>query len=86
MSGPPQNTEDMSITLGRRLIRERERLIGMTDEERAWRAKFLKDQILDHSEPVISPDYNKKRYNIFRRIYRAPLNKLENMLVPVTVI
>ncbi|XP_035730709.1 uncharacterized protein LOC118445396 [Vespa mandarinia] len=83
MSGPPQNTEDMAIILGRRLTKERERLIGMTDEERAWRAKFLKDQILDPSEPIIPPDYYKKRYNPIRRFYRAPMNKFENMLVPL---
>ncbi|KAL2719778.1 NADH dehydrogenase ubiquinone 1 beta subcomplex subunit 6 [Vespula maculifrons] len=83
MKGPPQKTEDMTIMLERRLSRNRERLIGMTDEERAWRAKFLKDQILDPCEPVIPSDYYKKRYNPIRRFYRAPLDKVENMLVPL---
>lgn len=28
-----------------RMVRERERLVGMTDAERAWRAQYLKDQV-----------------------------------------
>ncbi|XP_043488027.1 uncharacterized protein LOC122514943 [Polistes fuscatus] len=83
MKGPPQTSEEMAIILGRRMVRQRERLIGMTDEERAWRAQFLKDQILDPSEPVIPPNYYKERYNPIRRFYRAPLDKFENMLVPL---
>ncbi|KAI4497063.1 hypothetical protein M0802_007809 [Mischocyttarus mexicanus] len=80
---PMVKTEDLAISLGRRMARQRERLIGMTDEERAWRAQYLKDQILDPSEPVIPPNYYKERYNPIRRFYRAPMDKFENMLVPL---
>ncbi|KAK2581001.1 hypothetical protein KPH14_006054 [Odynerus spinipes] len=75
--------EEKAIMLGRRMARQRERLIGMTDEERAWRAKFLKDQILDPDEPKIPPNYYKERYNPIRRFYRAPMDKVERMLCPV---
>ncbi|XP_008547855.1 uncharacterized protein LOC103571466 [Microplitis demolitor] len=65
-----------------RLVRERERLLGMTDEERAWRAQWLKDQHLAPDEPVYNPEYYKQRYNPIRRFYRAPLDKLENAILP----
>lgn len=73
----------MSIT--RRMDRERERLIGMTDEERAWRKKWLKAQELAPEEPVMPKDYYKQMYNPLRRFYMLPMNKFENMLAPVTV-
>ncbi|XP_011496200.1 PREDICTED: uncharacterized protein LOC105360889 [Ceratosolen solmsi marchali] len=65
-----------------RMGRERERMLGMTEAERAWRAKWVKDQIL-HNEPIIPQNYYKERYNPIRRFYRTPLNKLEAALVPI---
>lgn len=70
----------MSIT--GRMARVRERLQGMSPEERAWRAQWLKDQHLAPDEPVINPEYYRQRYNPIRRFYRAPLDKLENALLP----
>jgi NADH dehydrogenase (ubiquinone) 1 beta subcomplex subunit 6 len=67
-----------------RMSSERERMLGMTESERAWRAKWVKDQIL-HDEPIIPPNYYKERYNVIRRFYRAPLDKLEATLTPFTV-
>ncbi|XP_011311395.1 NADH dehydrogenase [ubiquinone] 1 beta subcomplex subunit 6 [Fopius arisanus] len=65
-----------------RMLSERERILGMSPEERAWRAQWLKDQVLAPDEPVYNPEYYKQRYNILRRFYRAPLNVLENALRP----
>lgn len=71
------------ISIAGRLANERERLIGMTDEERAFRAKYLKSLNLAPDEPIIPKDYDKEYYNPIRRFYRAPLNKLENALIPM---
>ncbi|XP_035908473.1 uncharacterized protein LOC118510584 [Anopheles stephensi] len=71
----------MSIT--GRMVRERERLLGMSPEERAWRAQWLKDQHLSPNEPKYVPEYWKERYNPIRRAYRAPLNMVQNVLTPV---
>lgn len=73
----------MSIT--GRMVRERERLLGMSPEERAWRAQWLKDQHLSPNEPKYVPEYWKERYNPIRRAYRAPLNMVQNVLTPVIV-
>ncbi|XP_046422628.1 uncharacterized protein LOC124180830 [Neodiprion fabricii] len=68
--------------IARRMARENERLIGMTDEERAWRNQYLKDQILHHDEPVIDDGQAfRQNLNPIRRFYRAPLDKFEDMLV-----
>ena len=46
--------------------------------DRAWRAEYLKSMNLTSSDAIrtdlelVNPDYYKARYNIFRRIYRAP--------------
>ncbi|XP_076177848.1 NADH dehydrogenase (ubiquinone) B17 subunit [Ptiloglossa arizonensis] len=69
-----------SINIAGRVASERERLIGMTDEERAWRARYLKSQILAPEEPIILKDSYKKTFNPIRRFYRAPLNVVENSL------
>lgn len=59
-----------------RFASERERLAGgFTDADRAWRAKYLKDQILDH-EPVTPEWFYKERYNPIRRLYRWPLETI----------
>lgn len=71
----------MSIT--GRLNRERERLLGMTDEERAFRKQWLKDQELSPNEPRKVPEMYKATYNPIRRAYRAPLNWLGKALEPV---
>lgn len=70
----------------RRVGRERERMLGMTDEERAWRKKWLDAQKLAPEEPVTPPDYYKKMYNPIRRFYSAPMNKFQTMIEPVLVI
>lgn len=71
--------------IGGRLVRERERLRGMTDEERAWRKQYLKDQILSENEPRYVPEYWKERTNPIRRFYQWPLLQVENILTPVMV-
>lgn len=62
-----------------RMALQRERMLGMTDAERAWRAQWVKDQVL-HGEPVTPTDYYKQRYNVIRRFYRAPLDAFERQL------
>lgn len=74
-----------SFPIGGRLVRERERLRGMTDEERAWRKQYLKDQILSPNEPREVPQYWKERTNIIRRFYQFPLATVEKILSPVIV-
>lgn len=74
-----------AISIAGRVGRERERLIGMTDEERAWRARFVKSQELAPDEPIKPKGYNKLYYNPLRRFYRVPLNKVENALTPLMV-
>ena len=73
------------MNIGGRVMNERERLIGMLDEERAWRARFLKSQHLAPDEPLMSKEYYKHYYNPFRRFYRIPLNAFERLLTPVMV-
>ncbi|XP_058809147.1 uncharacterized protein LOC131674466 [Phymastichus coffea] len=65
-----------------RMIRERERAIGMTDTERAWRAKWVKDQVL-HGEPIIPDNWYQERYNPIRRFYRTPMQLFQSALTPV---
>lgn len=72
-----------SFPIETRLGSIRERLLGMTDEERAYRKQWLKDQELSPNEPRVVPELYKARYNIFRRAYRFPLNQLQNVLAPV---
>lgn len=71
------------MAIGGRMVRERERLLGMTDAERAWRAQYLKDQVLAKHEPVDVPEYWKERTNPIRRFYQAPLDGLWKALTPV---
>ncbi|XP_047025741.1 uncharacterized protein LOC124634286 [Helicoverpa zea] len=71
------------MAIAGRVAIERERCLGMTDVERAWRKQWLKDQVLAPHEPVHVPEYWKERTNIFRRIYRAPLDNIYKALTPV---
>lgn len=64
------------MTIAGRMVRERERCIGMTAEERAWRAQWLKDQILTEREPVYVKELHQQFRNPFRRLYLRPLDKL----------
>lgn len=74
-----------AMAIAGRMVRERERLYGMTDEERAWRKQFLKDQILSEKEPVYVTEYWKQRTNPIRRLYKAPLDALYNAISPALV-
>ncbi|XP_067000300.1 uncharacterized protein ND-B17 [Anabrus simplex] len=66
-----------------RMARERERLLGMTDAERAWRKQWLKDLELAPNEPKHVPEYYKERLNPIRRAYRFPLDVTFKALEPV---
>lgn len=72
-----------SFPIETRLGDVRERLLGMTDEERAYRKQWLKDQELSPNEPREVPELYKARYNIIRRAYRYPLNQLQKVIAPV---
>jgi len=68
------------------------------NEDRKWRAQWLKDQQLKgadvHSPPTGSglnqyqleqiPEYRKARWNIFRRTLRAPMDLVESALIKTT--
>lgn len=64
------------MTIAGRMVRERERCIGMTPEERAWRAQWLKDQVLTHREPIYVKELHEQFRNPIRRLYMRPLDKL----------
>ncbi|XP_059617897.1 NADH dehydrogenase [ubiquinone] 1 beta subcomplex subunit 6 [Phlebotomus argentipes] len=81
--GPASETAGVKpMAIAGRLVRERERLFGMTDAERAWRKQWLKDQILAPHEPVHVPQYHQELTNPIRRFYQWPLNKLWEKLTP----
>ncbi|XP_058819222.1 uncharacterized protein LOC131682062 [Topomyia yanbarensis] len=71
------------MSIAGRMVRERERLLNMTPEERMWRAQWLKDQHLSHDEPRFVPEYWRERINPIRRVYRAPLDFVHKALTPV---
>lgn len=71
--------------IGGRMVRERERAIGMTAEERAWRKQYLKDQILTENEPKYVEAYWRERTNPIRRFYKAPLDMMHKALTPILV-
>ena len=79
-ASPTGGVKPMSIA--GRFVSERERLFGMTDEERLFRKQWLKDQELGHSEPRVVPEMYKATHNPIRRFYRWPLNTLANVLRP----
>ncbi|XP_018304213.1 exosome complex exonuclease RRP42 isoform X2 [Mycetomoellerius zeteki] len=74
---------DRPMSIVRRMDHERERMLGMTDEERAWRKKWLDAQKLAPEEPVYPKGYYEAMYNPIRRFYMAPMNRFENILTPV---
>jgi len=61
------------MALGGRVASERERLSGMTPEERAWRMRYLQDQVVI-SEPRYVKATEKELLNPLRRFYRFPLD------------
>lgn len=63
----------------------RQRLTNMTDEERAFRRKFLHDQHLSHDEPVFVPEIYEELHNPIRRAYRVPMNLFQEFLAPKIV-
>ncbi|GBP96052.1 hypothetical protein EVAR_63151_1 [Eumeta japonica] len=68
------------MTITGRMASQRERCLGMTDTERAWRKQWLQDQILAPNEPVHVEEYWKERLNPIRRFYRAPLDMIFNSM------
>jgi len=56
------------------------------DLDRNWRKQYLMDQKLTHNDGNIlqvfrMPEYRRDRYNIFRRIGRFPLDRLEDAMI-----
>jgi NADH dehydrogenase (ubiquinone) 1 beta subcomplex subunit 6 len=82
---PPTNIYPGAYPIAGRMASERERLVGMTDAERAWRAQWLKDQHLAPNEPRVVPELIKEHTNAIRRIYRFPLDTLFRALAPALV-
>lgn len=70
----------------RRVGRERERMLGMTDEERAWRKKWLDAQKLAPEEPIMPKGMYKEMYNPIRRLYKTPMDKFQKGLERYLVI
>lgn len=70
------------MNIAGRYVTERERLVGMTDAERAFRKQWLQDQILSPNEPRKVPETYKALYNPIRRFYRWPLDKFQASLEP----
>ncbi|XP_076253230.1 NADH dehydrogenase (ubiquinone) B17 subunit [Rhynchophorus ferrugineus] len=71
------------MSIAGRMISERERLLGMTDAERAWRMQWLKDQRLSPNEPRNVPEMRTALYNPFRRAFRWPMDQVEKALTPM---
>lgn len=71
------------MSIAGRMQSERERLLGMTDAERAWRIQWLKDQQLSPSEPRNVAEIRTALYNPIRRAYRWPLDQVEKVLCPM---
>lgn len=80
-SGPAQETGGvLPIDLEGRHKFVRQRLTNMTEEERAFRRKYLHDQHLGQDEPVAVPEMYQELYNPFRRAFRAPMNVFQKFL------
>lgn len=85
-SGPATETGGvLPIDLEGRHRFVRQRLTNMTDEERAFRRKFLHDQHLSQDEPVPVPEMYQELYNPIRRAFRAPMNVFQEFLAPKIV-
>ncbi|XP_065335858.1 uncharacterized protein ND-B17 [Cloeon dipterum] len=78
----PQNIYPNAFPIAGRMVSERERLVGMTDAERAWRAQWLKDQHLSPNEPRFVPELQNELLNPIRRMYRWPLDTICKALIP----
>ena len=72
------------MAIAGRMVRERERLIGMTPDERAWRKQWLKDQELHHGARKV-PALELELNNPIKRLYRAPLDTITKVLTPALV-
>lgn len=70
------------VNLGGRLVNVRERMLGMSDWERAYRKQYLKDQILSPNEPKYVHELYLELNNPIRRFYRAPLDAFGRWLEP----
>lgn len=80
-SGPATETGGvLPIDLEGRHRFVRQRLTNMTDEERAFRRKFLHDQHLSQDEPIYVPEMYEELYNPIRRVFRTPMNVFETFL------
>lgn len=85
-SGPSTETSGtLPIDLEGRHRFVRQRLTNMTDEERAFRRKFLHDQHLSQDEPVAVPEIYEQLNNPIRRAFRAPMNIFQEFLAPKIV-
>lgn len=73
------------MAIGGRVIRERERLQGMSKEERIWRAQWLKDQVLTEREPVPLEQWRSQLRNPIRRAYQFPLDCFRTAITPILV-
>lgn len=71
------------MNIAGRYVNERERLVGVSDIERAWRKQWLQDQILSPNEPKRVPELEKSITNPIKRFYRWPLDQLGKALVPL---
>jgi NADH dehydrogenase (ubiquinone) 1 beta subcomplex subunit 6 len=82
-SGPASETGGvLPIDLEGRHRFVRQRLTNMTDEERAFRRKFLHDQHIHEDEPVVVPEIYQELYNPIRRAYRMPMDAFQEFLAP----
>lgn len=85
-SGPCSETGGvLPIDLEGRHRFVRQRLTNMTDEERAFRKKFLHDQHISPDEPIHVPEIYNELYNPIRRAFRAPMNVFQNFLTSKVV-
>ena len=78
----------MPMSIESRFANERERLGPDFNEKwRKYRAQYLKDRELHHSEPFHVPELYNELNNPIRRFYKAPFNYLEkNILAPKIVL
>lgn len=67
---------DRPMPIAGRTTHERERLLGMTMDERAWREKWCKDQELAPEEPKYLPELDAKLTNPIQKLYKTSLNWL----------